>query len=172
MLSTKVEDRHWVGIICVVCDVDAGLRGAVLICATAELWLIWSIILKVSSCGISFITEKINEKNDKLLYSDIQHQARQGQGWGAAAGDNIPYLGYAGHHLPHVGAWVLDRARYVSFTSGELQLLLSLLLSDSAVCAVEVQTKAIREDFTIMEKAPTTRAFSWLKVPTKHFYVL
>ena len=34
----------------------------------------------------------------------------------------------------------------------------------SAVTAVEVQTKAIREDFTTIGKAPTTRAFSWLKV--------
>ena len=31
----------------------------------------------------------------------------------------------------------------------------------------ELQTK-LREDFTIMEKAPT-RAFSWLKVPTSAF---
>ena len=32
---------------------------------------------------------------------------------------------------------------------------------------VELQTK-VREDFTIMEKAPT-RAFSWLKAPTSAF---
>ena len=30
----------------------------------------------------------------------------------------------------------------------------------------------LRRSFTIIEKAPTTRAFSWLKVPTKHFNVL
>ena len=36
MLSTKVEDRHWVGIMCAVCDVDTWLRGAVLICAIAQ----------------------------------------------------------------------------------------------------------------------------------------
>ena len=32
-------------------------------------------------------------------------------------------------------------------------------------CIVELQTK-VREDFTITEKAHTSRAFSWFKVPT------
>ena len=37
VLSTKVEDRHWVGIMCVVCDGDTGLHSDALICATAQL---------------------------------------------------------------------------------------------------------------------------------------
>ena len=35
------------------------------------------------------------------------------------------------------------------------------------LCLIELQTK-VREDFKIMEKA-SSRAFSWLKVPTNAF---
>ena len=53
-------------------------------------------------------------------------------------------------------------SRTICVQAARLQTLLHCLSASSCCCGVELQTM-LREGFTITEKVPTSRAFSWLE---------